>query len=121
MTDFAAHADDDRDLLRRYAVDRDQAAFAALVGRYSGLVHGTAMRRTGEAEWAADITQNAFVALAAKASALVRQGIPSVGAWLHRAATFEAKRHTRDQLNARRRQAMIEDKLKTQFAIVHRG
>ncbi len=112
MGDFAAHAHDDLRLLERYAKQADQEAFRALVTRYSGLVYGTAMRTTGNAEWAADITQNVFAALGRKAAALLRGGrVASVGAWLHRAATFESKRCLRDQVAGQRRQLMIRETL----------
>lgn len=113
MTDFDRQAEDDRHLLRTFA-ERGSAAeqaFRALVERYSGLVHGTVMRSLGNAEWAADATQNVFAALAAKAADLVQKEIPSVGAWLHRAATFEARRVRRDQVKQQQRQSMIREEL----------
>lgn len=114
MTDFDRNAEDDRLLLRAYAEGGSKAegAFRALVERYSGLVHGTVMRALGNAEWAADATQNVFSALAAKAQVLVAKGIPSVGAWLHRAATFEARRVRRDQVKQQQRQTMIREELR---------
>ena len=111
MSSFADDARDDRRLLRQYAEEGAQDAFRKLVDRYSGLVYGTAMRITRNREWAADATQNVFTALAGKSSHLVRTEIASVGAWLHRAATFESKRQVRDQANAQRRQAMIRKNL----------
>src|SRR5690606_15016468 len=62
---------------------------------------------TGRPEWAADITQNVFISFARKARALSRGEIPSVGAWLHRAATLESLRHLRDQINLQRRDEML--------------
>ena len=38
-------------------------------------------------------------------------GVPSVGAWLHRATVFESKRVLRDRLNQRKRDAMIRNEL----------
>jgi RNA polymerase sigma factor (sigma-70 family) len=114
MTDFAQNADNDRALLRNYAETGAQGSFEHLVRRYSGLVYGTAMRKTGNAEWAADVTQNVFAALAMKSEDLVRVKVRSVGAWLHRATTFESKRHMRDQLNAKRHHAMIAENLALQ-------
>lgn len=107
MTDFSGNADDDRRLLRRFGEKRDEASFRALVERYSGIVYGTAMRKTGRPEWAADITQNVFISLGKKALQLSRAEIPSVGAWLHRAATLESLRHLRDQINSQRRDEML--------------
>jgi RNA polymerase sigma factor (sigma-70 family) len=74
----------DAELLTRYLNTRDQAAFAALVRRYSPLVWGACRRRINDAHLAEDAFQTTFLALARHA-ATIRQ--PSaIGAWLHRAA-----------------------------------
>ncbi|MDB6076261.1 MAG: sigE 1 [Akkermansiaceae bacterium] len=122
MSVFATDAGDDRLLLRRYAESADQAAFRALVERYSGLIHGVAMRRSGDADLAADVSQNVFAALARKSRSLVRgQGLPSVGAWLHRAATLETKSRLRARALARQRHRMIHEHFQPEGAADREG
>ena len=56
---------DDAELLRRYAEDRSEAAFAEFVGRHIGLVYSAAFRRTGNSSHrAAEIAQQVFLAAA---------------------------------------------------------
>lgn len=75
---------DDSTLLRRYAEDGSEAAFAELVGRHVNLVYGAALRRTGgDAHWAADVSQRVFTALARDARRLSRHSV--LPAWLHTA------------------------------------
>jgi|GEM_PF-2272798 len=111
MQDFSQNANDDRILLKRYAEQNTERAFSELVDRYSGLVYGTALRKTQRDDWAADITQNVFAALAKKSETLIRKEIPSIGAWLHRATTFESQRVMRDHLRAQRRNVMVEENI----------
>lgn len=80
--------DEDAELLRRFADRGDQAAFAQLVRRHIGFVHGVALRRMRNAHDAEDVTQAVFVALARKAEAVA--GRASLAGWLHRSACFEA-------------------------------
>jgi len=47
----------DRDLLLRFARNRDQDAFGLLVRQYIGLVYHSALRRVGDAHAAEDIAQ----------------------------------------------------------------
>jgi hypothetical protein len=42
----------DADLLKSYAQQKSDAAFAELVGRYVNLVHASAMRQLRDAHWA---------------------------------------------------------------------
>ncbi len=91
----------DAELIRRWAGDRDEAAFRALVERYAGLVHGVAWRRTGgDRLLAEEVVQNVFALLARKAERLA--GHPAPGAWLHRAAVLECS-HARRRETIRRR------------------
>src|SRR5437870_13830471 len=80
---------DDHQLLRRYANDGSEAAFAELVSRYVNLVYSAAFRRTGgDAHLAQDVAQLVFSDLARKARTLP-DGVVLAG-WLHRATRYAA-------------------------------
>ncbi len=80
---------DDAALLRRFVVERSEAAFAELVQRYVNLVYRAALRRTGgDLHPSADVTQIVFTALAGNARRLSPDTV--LGAWLH-TATREAR------------------------------
>src|SRR5688500_15465144 len=74
-------ADGDSKLLARYAATRDEAAFAALVGRYGPMVFGVCRRVLGDVQLAEDAFQATFLILAKHASRLGRR--PGLGGWLH--------------------------------------
>jgi RNA polymerase sigma factor (sigma-70 family) len=75
---------DDAALLRRYAEDRSEGAFAELVRRHLDLVYGAAMRRTGgDPHRSSDISQQVFASLARHARRLSRHAV--LEAWLHTA------------------------------------
>jgi len=75
---------DDATLLRRYAEDRSEAAFAEVVKRHLDLVYSAALRRTGgDTHRAADVVQQVFGALARDARRLSRHSV--LQAWLHTA------------------------------------
>lgn len=72
----------DAELLRRYAHEHSQEAFAALVQRHLGLVYSAALRRLdGDAYLAQDVAQQVFIALAKAASELAQH--PSLTGWLY--------------------------------------
>lgn len=72
---------DDTELLRRYAEENAEGAFAELVGRRVGFVYAGALRRVGgDTHLAEDVTQQVFTALARGAGELVRH--PALSAWL---------------------------------------
>ncbi len=76
--------DQDASLLRRYAEDSAQDALTELVQRHVNLVYSAALRRTsGDAQGAADISQQVFVSLARNARRLMHH--PALAAWLHTA------------------------------------
>jgi RNA polymerase sigma factor (sigma-70 family) len=79
---------DDAELLRRYADDHDEDAFAELVRRHLGLVYHAARRQTGDAHRADDVTQAVFTDLARKARSL--SGRPSLAGWLHTSTRYAA-------------------------------
>ena len=66
---------DDADLLRRYADEKSEEAFAELVRRRIGLVYSVALRHTHDAHRAEDVTQAVFKALARKAASLARRPV----------------------------------------------
>src|SRR5438105_308335 len=95
---------DDARLLRRFAKDRDEAAFRELVGRHFGLVYSVALRQlNGDTHLAQDVAQTVFTDLARKASFLSSKVVLS--GWLYEAARFcannfvrsEQRRHAREQ------------------------
>lgn len=90
----------DFELLRRYAQQRDEAAFAQLVRRHVDLVFSAAARRTRDRHLAEDVTQAVFVVLARKASRL-GAGDGAVSAWLLKCVRYASANAIKMQ--ARRR------------------
>jgi RNA polymerase sigma factor (sigma-70 family) len=73
-------ASTDADLLARFAADRDEAAFSALVARHGPMVLATCRRVLGHHD-AEDACQATFLVLARRATALRIN--EAVAAWLH--------------------------------------
>ncbi len=80
----------DAELLDRYAREHDQAAFAALVGRYGPLVLGVARRQAADRHRAEDVFQATFLALARSAATL--GGRPALANWLYTVALRQARK-----------------------------
>ncbi|MGH7997281.1 MAG: RNA polymerase sigma factor, partial [Opitutaceae bacterium] len=90
-------------LLRRFAVERSDAAFTALVARKINLVYSAALLQvSGDPHLAAEVTQSVFVNLARKAGSL-RDAVTITG-WLYRSTVFESKKLWRNQTRWRSRQ-----------------
>jgi RNA polymerase sigma factor (sigma-70 family) len=95
---------DDAELLRSYAVDRSESAFAELVDRHVGLVYSAALRQVGgNVHLAQEVTQSVFIDLARKAGRLVRHA--SLTGWLYTSVRFAAATARRgDQRRQQREQ-----------------
>ena len=79
----------DAELLRRYAEEKSEAAFAELVRLHLNLVYFAALRQVGgDAHRAKDVAQTVFTDLARKAASLT--GRATLTGWLHTSTRFAA-------------------------------
>ena len=94
----------DNQLIRQYAAERSEPAFAELVRRHLKMVYAAALRQVhGDAHLAEDVAQSVFSDLARKAGKF--QPNHSIAGWLHASTRFaaanavraEARRRTREQ------------------------
>ena len=94
---------DDSELLREYAMERSETAFAALVRRHIHFVYSSALRQVRNEQLAEEVTQAVFIILARKAGR-IRQGTVLAG-WFFNTARFvaaaelraAARRHKHEQ------------------------
>ncbi len=94
----------DAELLRHFAQERVEAAFAEVVKRHVGLVYAVARRQVGgDAHLAHDVTQRVFTDLARKAASLSDREV--LGGWLFRSAQFAASDVVRAERRRRTREA----------------
>lgn len=98
-----ARIDPDRHDIAR-AADGDNAAFARLVDRHLGRVHGLAYRALGSVAEAEDVAQDTFLRAWRQLPAW-RPGEALFSTWLHRVALNLAN----DRLRRRREQVSIDD------------
>src|SRR5207248_6345209 len=91
----------DHQLLERFARQRDEAAFAALLGRHGLMVLGVCRSVLRDGHDAEDAFQAAFLLLAQKAGSIHRR--EAVSGWLYRVAYHLA---VRAKANAGRRRAL---------------
>jgi RNA polymerase sigma factor (sigma-70 family) len=110
----AGGAATDRELLGRFARDRDEDAFAALVRRHGPMVLSACERVLGSRPDAEDCSQAVFLLLAREAAS--PRWRDSVAGWLHRAAVHTAlkavaARATRRKAEAGARVAPARDPL----------
>ena len=91
-------------LLRRYAQERSEEAFAELVRRHADLVYSAAVRQVGgDSHAAEDVTQAVFTELSKHAGKLTRH--PALTGWLYTTTRRMASHSVRnDQRRLRREQ-----------------
>ncbi|HTS18905.1 MAG TPA: sigma-70 family RNA polymerase sigma factor [Verrucomicrobiae bacterium] len=97
------HTVDDWQLLREYARNRSELAFAELVQRHLNWVYSAALRQVGDSHLAKDVTQAVFILLARKAGGLGQNTI--LNGWLFRTTRFVATRALRAEQRRRVREA----------------
>ena len=96
------HELDDHDLLRQYAEQNSETAFAALVARHLDKVYSVALRHTRNAHAAEEITQAVFVILAKKSGRLGGKVI--LAGWLYETARLTAVTFIRSEIRRARRE-----------------
>jgi RNA polymerase sigma factor (sigma-70 family) len=92
----------DMELLRQYVHRNSEEAFAALVTRHVNMVYSAALRKTGNAHAAEEITQAVFIILAKKADRL-RNGTILSG-WLYQTARLTSASFLRTEIRRARRE-----------------
>src|SRR5436190_22845774 len=70
----------DRECLESWARHRDEDSLQSLVERYLGFVHSSALRRTGDAAQAAEVTRAVFLVLARRARRIRKKTV--LAGWL---------------------------------------
>jgi RNA polymerase sigma factor (sigma-70 family) len=92
----------DGQLLERFAVRREEAAFAALVRRHGPMVLGVCRRVLRQEQDAEDAFQVAFLVLARKAPSINKRD--SIGSWLYRVAYNVAMKARERSANRQKRE-----------------
>jgi RNA polymerase sigma factor (sigma-70 family) len=93
---------DDSALLRQYAENHSEEAFAALVTRHVNLVYSVALRHVGNPHNAEEITQAVFVILAKKAAQLRHDR--ALSSWLFQTTRLTAANFVRSEIRRRHRE-----------------
>jgi RNA polymerase sigma factor (sigma-70 family) len=93
---------DDSALLRQYAENNSDEAFAALVTRHINLVYSVALRQVGNPHQAGEITQAVFIILARKAASL--RDHRALSSWLFQTTRLSANNSVRSEIRRQRRE-----------------
>jgi len=107
---------DDIALLREYAAQKSEPAFAQLVSRRVAFVYSAALRQVGDPADAEEITQAVFLILAQKAGRLTDQ--TNLTGWLFKTTRFTALAHRRAAIKRRQREqeAQMQSELQSATA-----
>src|SRR5271165_3228209 len=97
---------DDQELLHRFVVSKDEAAFTVLIDRHGPMVLGVCRRALGNVHDAEDSCQATFLVLARKAASIRKS--TSLPSWLHGVACRLTAAVKRERLRRRRRERQIE-------------
>ena len=93
---------DDSALLRKYAENHSDEAFAALVERHLNLVYSVALRQAGDPHDAEEIAQAVFIILARKAGSLRHDR--ALSSWLFQTTRLTANNFIRSGIRRQRRE-----------------
>src|ERR1035438_1277961 len=93
---------DDSVLLRQYAENHSNEAFAALVQRHINLVYSVGLRQAGNPHHAEEITQAVFIILAKKATSLRHD--KALSSWLFQTTRLTASNFVRSEIRRQRRE-----------------
>jgi RNA polymerase sigma factor (sigma-70 family) len=93
---------DDGVLLRQYAENHSDEAFAALVARHVNLVYSVALRCVGDPHLAEEVAQAVFIVLAKKAAQLRHD--KALSSWLFQTTRLTASNFVRGETRRHRRE-----------------
>jgi RNA polymerase sigma factor (sigma-70 family) len=98
---------DDSELLRQYAENQSDEAFAALVARHVNLVYSVALRSAGNTHAAEEIAQAVFIILSKKAGQL--RHARALSSWLFQTTRLTANNFLRSEIRRQRREQEAQD------------
>ena len=104
--------DSDLDLLKHYARDNAQDAFAEIVRRHLGLVHTAALRQVRSPQLAEEVAQSVFTDLARQSPRLAPATI--LAAWL-----YEVTRRTAIDVVRREARRQLREQIATEMNVMH--
>ncbi|HTB84842.1 MAG TPA: sigma-70 family RNA polymerase sigma factor [Candidatus Sulfotelmatobacter sp.] len=94
--------DNDSALLRQFAEESSEPAFAALVERHLNLVYSVALRHVRDPHQAEEIAQAVFIILARKAAGI--RNLNALPSWLFQTTRLTANNFLRSELRRRNRE-----------------